>query len=107
MIDENVVLTSCRDDNQNPTGGSVKGLGIDIKWQDGALGTGQNRKEPNGAFLETVIACCISRLEFFQNSKFRCLDNMLAIEHLTNALDALDRRTKKRLKNGTEGTYNV
>jgi len=43
------------DEWNNPAGGSVKGVGLDVVWQNGPLGRGENRKEPNGAFVETVI----------------------------------------------------
>lgn len=90
-----------------PIGGSVKGLGIDIRWQDVALGRGEDRKEPNGAFVDTVIGIAINRLEFYQDSKFECFENKLAIESLKSALHYLERRTDKREKKGIEGTHIV
>lgn len=42
------------DADGNPAGGSLSGKGLSIEWQDGPLGRGADRKEPNGAFVETV-----------------------------------------------------
>jgi hypothetical protein len=44
------------DVNGNPGGGVTDGVGIHIEWQDGPLGRGGDRSEPNGAFVEGVIA---------------------------------------------------
>lgn len=49
-----------------PYGGYAKGTGIDIKWQEGPLGRGEDRKEPNGAFVETVIDIARQRIEYYQ-----------------------------------------
>jgi len=91
----------------NPTGGKVKGVGLDIAWQDGPLGTGKERKEPNGCFVETVIAAALQRMQFFQDSKFKCRENALAITKLEEALHWLEYRTKKRDSRGVEGTHEV
>lgn len=95
------------DENNNPTGGSVKGVGIDIQWQNGPLGHGENRQEPNGAFVEGVIEAAIQRLGFFQNSKFKCLENAVAIEKLQEALKCLESRTAARVLRNVEGTHQV
>ena len=94
-----------KDEKGNPTGGHVSGVGLSITWQDGPLGRGKERKEPNGAFVETVIAAAMQRLEFYQASQFKCTQNELAIKKLKQALDYLDQRTKMREKAGTEGTH--
>ena len=95
------------DENGNPTGGSVEGIGLKIDWQNGPLGRGDERKEPNGAFTETVIAAVIQRIEFFQQSKFRCRENALAITKLEEALHWLNARTQNREKQKVEGTHAV
>ena len=89
----------------HPTGGHAEGVGIKIKWQNGPLGRGKDRKEPNGAFVETVIDIARQRLEFYQESEFRCEANAVAIMHLKAALDVLDRRTKEREAREVEGTH--
>lgn len=93
-------------DGENPVGGSVKGMGIDIRWQNCVLGRGNERKEQNGAFVEDVIKAILSRLNFFQDSKFKCRENSLAITKLEEALHWMNHRTQKREAAGTEGTHN-
>lgn len=89
----------------NPSGGESNGVGITIRWQNGPLGRGDDRKEPNGAFVEGVIAAAIGRLEFYQKSKFKCRENALAITKLEEALHWLDHRTAHREARGVEGTH--
>jgi len=94
------------DDNGNPAGGSVSGIGLNIKWQNGPLGRGLDRIEPNGAFVETVIAAAINRIQFYQASKFTCRENAIALTHLETALLWLNKRTQDREERGIEGTHN-
>lgn len=93
------------DENGNPTGGCVRGTGINIEWQDGPLGRGEDRVEPNGAFVETVIDATRQRIEYYQKSKFACRENALAITKLEEALHWLNSRTNRREVQGTEGTH--
>lgn len=96
------------DGNGNPAGGTVSGVGLSISWQDGPLGRGLNRKEPNGAFVETGIAVCKQRLDFYQEAlggKFACKENGIAIALLQAALDILNERTKDREKREVEGEH--
>lgn len=98
------------DENGNPTGGHVRGVGLAIDWQDGPLGRGADRKEPNGCFVETGIAANKQRIEFYQTAsggKFACEENALAIAHLDAALKALNSRTQKREARAVEGTHEV
>ena len=39
------------DGNGNPAGGTTYGNGFAIGWQNGPLGRGPDRIEPNGAFV--------------------------------------------------------
>jgi len=87
-----------------PEGGQTFGPGFAIAWQRGPLGRGEDRKEPNGAFVSTVIAAVVDRLEFYQRGKFACQPNAEAIELLNAALEILDWRTKDREARGVEGT---
>lgn len=98
------------DENENPTGGLVRGTGLKIEWQDGPLGRGEDRQEPNGAFVETVISAAKQRLEFYQeanNRKFACRENALAITKLEEALHWLEHRTKDREARQVEGEHKV
>ena len=95
------------DKNGNPTGGVVTGVGLRIEWQNGPLGRGEERKEPNGAFVETVIDAARQRIQFYQDSKFNCRENAIAITKLEEALLWLNKRTADRDKRQVEGTHTV
>lgn len=95
------------DADGNPAGGDVSGRGLDIRWQNGPLGRDADRREPNGAFVETVIAAAKQRIEFYQGGKFACDENRRAIEYLDLALQALDSRTRAREARQVEGTHAV
>lgn len=93
------------DVNGNPAGGETTGTGITITWQNGPLGRDGDRKEPNGAFVEGVIAAAIDRLEYYQASKFECRENAIAITKLEEALHWCQHRTAKREERAVEGTH--
>lgn len=119
------------DANGNPEGGTTFGNGFAIGWQHGPLGRhtpgcvtqeminhdggpGAShiycspdcmRREPNGAFVEDVIAAAEDRLEYYQKSRFACQENHEALMHLKSALDALNRRTRSRELRAVEGTH--
>lgn len=95
------------DQDGTPAGGFANGLGMMINWQQGALSVDGERKEPNGAFVETVIAAALQRIEHYQTTEFACSENAAAIEHLEAALQALDDRTKGREARGVEGTHEL
>lgn len=95
------------DEQGNPAGGVTCGKGFTISWQNGPLGRGPERKEPNGAFVETIIAAAADRLEFYQRSQFACKANQDAIISLRAALAVLDARTRDRETRDVEGTHKV
>ena len=98
------------DDGNNPNGGTVEGVGIEITWQQGPLGRGEDRQEPNGAFVETVIAAAKQRIEWYQtvsDRRFACRENALAITKLEEALHWLNHRTAEREAREVEGTHQV
>jgi len=95
------------DESGTPTGGKTTGVGISINWQNGELGRGAERKEPNGAFVEGVIQCALGRLEYYQASAFKCRENALAITKLEEALHWCQHRTAKREQREVEGTHKV
>jgi len=88
-----------QDENGNPTGGYSEGEGFRIAWQNGV----QVRQ---GAFLEEVLEACKARFEFFQSSKFACLENEEAILGINTALHWMLQRRHQRARRGVEGTYN-
>ena len=96
------------DDEDRPAGGHTFGTGICIAWQNGPLGRGELRREPNGAFVEDVLDAVASRIRFYQEAsggKFACPENEAALVNIEGALRVLDRRTKRREAAGTEGTH--
>lgn len=95
------------DENDNPAGGVSSGRGFTISWQNGPLGRGNERKEPNGAFVEDIIDAAIERIEFYQRSKFKDGYNSQALFFLREAARQLDDRTKAREERQVEGTHTV
>lgn len=93
------------DAHGNPAGGFIRGVGLNIKWQDGPLNVGAHRQAPNGAFVETVLAAARDRLKFYQKSRFKCVENDWAISSIDDALQALAERTASREKQGVEGKH--
>lgn len=93
------------DANDNPTGGVTSGRGFIIDWQDGPLAVDGVRREPNGAFVEDVIAAAIGRIAFYEDSRFASDYNKRALTGLKDAASALDQRTKDREARGVEGTH--
>ncbi len=93
------------DGNGNPAGGYVKGVGLDITWQNGPLGRDGERKEPNGAFVEGVLQAALQRIQYYNDGKFRCRENSLAITHIEEALHWLNARTAERESRAVEGTH--
>jgi hypothetical protein len=94
-----------QDADGNPAGGQVLGNGLLINWQKGPLGRGAERLRPNGAFVETVIAAALQRIEYYQSSRFKCRENALAITKLEEALHWLNHRTQAREARKVEGTH--
>lgn len=88
-----------------PAGGETTSTGMVIQWQNGPLGRGDDRQEPNGAFVETVIEAAKDRLEYYQGAGFACVENEIAIASLSAALAVLQNRTARRERAGVEGTH--
>lgn len=98
------------DHEDRPAGGVSTGRGFTISWQNGPLGRGEDRKEPNGAFVEDVIVAAIQRIEFYQTAsegRFSCVENALALGYLHAALKGLEERTREREARQVEGTHAV
>lgn len=95
------------DDEGRPAGGFTEGVGFRIDWQNGPLAIDGERREPNGAFVEDIIAAAIGRIEFYQDSKFACEENADALEALHDAATRLADRTRDREDRGVEGTHEL
>jgi hypothetical protein len=98
-------VVNTTDAEGRPAGGFVKGVGIDINWQNGPLGRGEERIAPNGAFVEGVIDAALQRIQHYQESQFKCRENAIAITKLEEALLWLGKRTSDREMRGVEGTH--
>jgi hypothetical protein len=96
-----------KDEQGRPAGGVSTGRGFTISWQNGPLGRGNDRREPNGAFVEDVIQAVIRRIEFYQSTQFHCTDNADALKALQIAAEHLDNRTKNREAREVEGTHKL
>lgn len=106
MLDR-FVATNENDVHGKPAGGTVRGVGMAIDWQNGPLGRGDDRQKPNGAFVETVIAAAKQRIEYYQETGFACRENAIAITKLDEALMWLNKRTQDREARQVEGTHNA
>lgn len=100
MIAENYL-----DADGKPAGGMVEAIGLNVSWQNGPLGRGDDRIEPNGAFVETLIEAARQRIEWYNANGFACRENSLAITKLEEALHWLNARTARREAAGVEGTH--
>ena len=62
-------------------------------------------KDPqlNGITPEALIAAAIAPVKIFQDGKFACAENALAIEKAGEAIEALASRRRDRVKRGVEG----
>lgn len=95
------------DAHGNPAGGVSTTRGATISWQNGPLGRGDLRREPNGAFVEDIIQMVLGRLRYYQASAFACPENAEAIAALELAAEALDKRTRDRETRQVEGTHHA
>lgn len=102
-----VYIINSVDDDGNPTGGVAHGVGFAICWQDGPRGDGGDGElaPATGAFVEDILIAAALRLEWFQNSKFACEENGVALAHVREALRCLDARRERRADEGTEGAH--
>lgn len=70
-----------------------------IQFQNGAI----LESGINGCQNEDLIEVVLDRLRDFQNGKFPCRENAIAITKLEEALMWLDKRTLDRKERGVEG----
>lgn len=84
-------------------GGVSTGIGFTISWQRGPL----NEAGRNGAFLLEVLGACKHQLAYYQDSKFACDENAIALNHVKEAIAALESRRNKRKDEGKLGTHQV
>lgn len=59
----------------------------------------------NGVTLEELLTVCKDVLESYQAGPFECKENQVALNNVNSAISVLQSRTKRRINEGTEGTY--
>ncbi len=95
------------DEDGNPAGGHVNGVGFHVVWQDGPLGNGPDRKPASGAFVEDVCIALLERMRYYQEGKFACRENALVITKLEEAAHWMQHRREDRERRGVLGDHRV
>ena len=72
-----------------------------IEFQDGPV----NEAGVNGLTHEVLLAIVADRLRSFQQGPFASRYNALALTHIEDAQNWLNRRTLERMRRGVEGTH--
>lgn len=72
-----------------------------IIFQDGTV----PEKGNNGVTMESLLAIVQDALTHFQEGPYPCDENAEALEGVTKALDALNDRTRNRMKRNVEGKH--
>ncbi len=75
--------------------GQETGKEVMLKFQVGPTTTGVN-----GIINEALLVVVIDRLEQFQEGKFKCRENAIALTHIQTALLWLNERKRERLERG-------
>ena len=74
-----------------------------IDFQNGPI----NEAGVNGLTHEVLLAIVADRLRSFQQGPFASRYNALALTHIEDAQNWLNRRTLERMRRGVEGTHTV
>ncbi len=72
-----------------------------IEFQDGPI----NEAGVNGLTHEVLLSIVADRLRSFQQGPFASRYNALALTHIEDAQNWLNRRTLERMRRGVEGTH--
>lgn len=92
------------DTDGNPAGGLTSGPGFEIDWQNGTVNAAD---DINGANVVDILEAVRQRMEFFNESKFRCRQNSLAITHIEEAMHWCQARITDRKNRGVLSTMKV
>lgn len=76
---------------------------VDIIFQNGPI----NEAGVNGLTHEVLLGIVADRLRSFQKGQFATRYNALALTHIEEAQNWLNRRTVERMRRGVEGTHKV
>lgn len=82
--------------------GTAPKAGCFIEFQNGPISEGVN-----GISNEALLAVVRDRLECFQAGPYACDTNEEALDHVVEAMMALQRRAQDRVARGVEGTHTV
>lgn len=74
---------------------------VSILFQNGPIG----EAGVNGVTHEALLAIVADRLRSFQQGPFASRYNALALTHIEDAQNWLNRRTLERMRRGVEGTH--
>lgn len=96
--------TNFTDGEGNPDGGHTEAAGLSIRWQRGTLDT-DDEVPWNGCFLVTLLESARLRLEYYQDTKFKCADNEEALYHIEESIKILNRRQVQRFCKGVRGSH--
>ena len=88
----------------NPDGGVAVGTGLNIRWQAGPIDRDAGEM-PNGTLVEDVLEVCKRRLDFYQDSRFACVENARALRSISNAIGELLDRRNDRAARGVLGKH--
>ena len=77
---------------------------VTIPWQDGTIDLD---KGANGVTCEAMIDATIQRLRAYQDSKFKCRENALAITALEESKNWLTMRRNERFARGVLNKHEV
>lgn len=102
-MDDNITVKNFVTPEGFHDGGVAYGQGFTICWQRGP--TKENGR--NGAFLIEVLKACEAQLAHYQDGRFACQENALALEKLCEAIASLEARRDRRIEAGTHGTTQV
>lgn len=103
---EELEFTNEQDADDNPAGGHARGRGFHISWQDGPVNR-EAGEHASGAFVEDVLEALMNRMEFYQDSKFKCEENEAALRDLRSAYDNMLLRREDRKERGVLGKHEV
>ena len=74
-----------------------------ISFQEGPI----KENGVNGVANEDLLGMVLTRLNYFQDSPFRCAENEEAIHLIERTLTVLRERTNKRIERNVEGTHHI
>ena len=100
VLDEPGDGGACHEYHILPTTGNA--TGTRISFQNGPL---QETGYPNGISNEALLAIVEDRLMGFQQGKFHCRENAMALMKLEECMMWLHKRTRDRVARGVEGTH--